>query len=199
RAAARVAAHAINRMHLRVAGRLEDASGVYLSDTAYRAQQQDLLLWVFATLTDTMLYLYPLLVRPLSRDEQECYYQEARAGIALLGLPPSAAPETLEDFRAYMRDMLEGGQLAITPPARDVARLLMHMPAPSVLRPSPDATSQVTIALFPPRLRAMYGLPWDHRRQTLFDLWAAATRHLLPFLPPMIRQLPWARAAQRRM
>src|SRR5262249_35151233 len=178
RAEARAAAQTINRMHRHVVGTLETAAGPYTDGMAYRAQQQDLLLWVFATLTDTMLYLYPLLVRPLSRAEQERYYQEARAGIALLGLPPSAAPETLASFRAYMREMLEGDQLAITQPARDVARMLMRMPAPFVLRPLLDLTSQITIGLLPPRVRTLYGFTWGHRRQTLFDLWAASTRHL---------------------
>jgi len=199
RAEARTAAQAINRMHLRVTGTLADAAGVYPSNTPYRAQQQDLLLWVFATLTDTVLFVYPLLIGPLSRAEQEHYYQEARTAYALLGLPPSATPETLADFRVYMRGMVEGDQLAISPQARDVARLLMHMPAPVIVRPFLAAIGQVTIALLPPRLRAMYGFTWDHRRQALFDLWAAGTRHTLPLLPSVIRQLPWARSARRRV
>lgn len=199
RAEARAAAHAVNRMHGAVVGTLDTAAGAHPASAPYAAQRADLLLWVFATLVDTGLTLYPLLAGPLPRADQERYYQEARAAMALLGLRPDDAPATLAGFEAYMRDMLAGDTLAATEPARAVARAVMRMPAPFVLRPALDATGWITVALLPPRLRAMYGYTWDRPRQALFDAWAAGTRRLLPLLPTVVRHTPYARAAWRRV
>ncbi|HCJ35278.1 MAG TPA: DUF2236 domain-containing protein, partial [Ktedonobacter sp.] len=42
------------------------------------ASDPELLLWVFATLIDTILYTYPIFIGPLSLQEQEQYYQESK-------------------------------------------------------------------------------------------------------------------------
>jgi uncharacterized protein (DUF2236 family) len=199
RTQARQAARTINRMHIGVTGTLTDAAGDIPQGTPYRARDPDLLLWVLATLVDTVLLLYPLLVEPLSRAEMEQYYQESKQFGALLGLPKGATPATLADFEAYMYWMLAGNTLAITPEARNVARLVMHMPAPPAVRPFLAATEQITVAILPPRLREMYGLSWDWRREALFRAWVASTRRMIRRLPPVLRELPMARAAWRRV
>ncbi len=199
RAEAREAAHAVNHMHRAVVGTLDTSAGVYPAGTPYAARRADLLLWVFATLVDTSLSVYPLLIESLRRADQERYYQEARAAMGLLGLRSGDTPATLSDFEVYMRAMIEGDALAVTESARDVARAVMRMPAPFVLRPALDATGWITIALLPPRLREMYGYTWDRPRQAIFDAWAAGTRRLLPLLPSVARHTPYARAAWRRV
>lgn len=199
RAEAWAAARTINRLHAGVVGTLDDRAGDLLPGAPYLARDPELLLWVYATLVDTSILLYSLLVGPLVRAERERYYQESRTTTALLGLPPSLTPPTLADFETYMRDMLASDRLAITPAARAVARQVMHMPVPIVLRPVLMATEQFTIGVLPPRLRALYGYTWDEHRQALLTLTAAGARHLLPLLPPLVREMPQARAARRRV
>jgi uncharacterized protein (DUF2236 family) len=196
---AMAAARTINRLHTGVTGALDQPAGVFVPGTSYRARDPDLLLWVLATLIDTVLMLYPLLVGALTPDEEERYYAESRRSGALLGLPATLMPPTLAEFRAYMQEMMAGDHLAITPAAREVARVVMRMPAPAVLRPLLAATEQVTVWLLPPRLRELYGFTWDRRRQALLEVWAAGTRRVLPLLPPVARQTPQARAAWRRV
>jgi uncharacterized protein (DUF2236 family) len=198
RADVRQAAREINQMHAAVTGRLEAPTPALPAETAYSAQAQDLLLWVFATLVDTGMLLYPLLVGPLSLAERERYYQEGRAAIRLLGLKEATTPATLAQFHGYMRDMLAGDTLAVTESARAVARSIEQLPLPPVLRPFLAANNHITAALLPSRLRARYGYSWDRRRQRFFDAWTAGTRRLLPLLPPVARYGPWARAAWRR-
>lgn len=199
RAEARAAARTINRLHMGVTGTLEKQAGDLAAGTPYEARTPDLLLWVYATLVDTGIHIYSLLVGPLSRAEQERYYQESKATTALLGLPPTRIPRTLADFEAYVRDMLASDHLAITPAAQAVARQVMHMPVPIFLRPVLMATEQFTIGVLPPRLRELYGYTWDEHRQALLELSGAGIRHLLPLLPPLVREMPQARAARRRL
>ena len=193
------AARTINRLHGGVTGTLAERGGMFEPGTPYRARDPELLLWVLATLIDTGLLLYPMLVEPLTPAEEERYYQENRRAGTLLGLPETVVPPTVADFREYMRAMLAGDALAVTPEARAVARVVMRMPAPAVLRPLLAATEQVTVGLLPPCLRELYGFTWDGRRQALLEAWAVGTRRVLPLLPPAVRRMPRARAAWRRV
>lgn len=198
RSEAKRAARTINRLHIGVTGELADAAGSFARATPYHARDPELLLWVWATLVDTILQMYPMFVRPLAPGEAEGYYTETRDSIALLGLPARYIPPTLDAFEGYLREMLAGDALAMTPEAREVARIVMHMPAPRVTRPAFLAAEQLTIGLLPARIRALYGYTWDRRRQRLLELAMAGSRHVLPLVPPLVREVPWARAARRR-
>ena len=200
RSQAREAARAINRMHLDVSGSLSQDTGALRAGSPYHARDPELLLWVYATLVDTTRLMTRLLFKPLSPAEEERYYQESKRIVALLGLPDTRIPRTLADFNAYMATMLSAGSaLAWTPEAQRVADIVMHMPAPFVLRPALLAAEQVTIGLLPQRIRAIYGLRWDRYRQTALDLTFASLRLALAAMPAPLRQMPAARRARRRM
>jgi uncharacterized protein (DUF2236 family) len=196
---ARDAARFINHLHAGVSGTVGWDTRQFSADTAYQARDPALLFWVLATLIDTILTLYPMLVAPLTDEEQARYYAEAVRSATLLGMPESVAPPSLAAFRVYMREMLASDVLAITPEAERVARVVMHMPAPFIARPVLMGAEQVTIGLLPPRLRELYGFTWDWRRQLLLDAWVRGTREVYPRLPKSVRLMPAARAARRRM
>jgi uncharacterized protein (DUF2236 family) len=196
---AREASRFINHLHANVSGTLGTDTLRFSASTAYQARDPSLLFWVQATLIDTILMLYPMLVGPLSLDEKERYYKEAVRAASLLGMPASAAPSSLASFRVYMRTMLASDTLAITPEAEHVAKVVMHMPAPFIVRPVLLGAEQITIGLLPPRLRSLYGFTWDWRRQLLLDGWARGTREIYSHLPENLRILPAARAARRRV
>jgi uncharacterized protein (DUF2236 family) len=199
RSEARAAARFINHLHVEVAGTVGWETPHFGAASPYEARDPALLMWVLATLVDTIFTVYPLLVGPLTYEEQELYYAEAVRSATLLGLPRSMAPSGLAAFRVYMREMLASETLAITPEARHVASVVMHMPAPLVVRPALMGAEQITIGLLPPRLRTLYGFAWDRRRQLLFDAWARATRELYSRVPEGLRIMPAARAARRRV
>jgi uncharacterized protein (DUF2236 family) len=196
---ARQAAQTINQRHQKVRGTLDTAAGSYADNTPYQARDPDLLLWVHATLIDTILRLYPMLIAPLAPAEQEQYYLESLQAVRLLGLPREHCPPTLAAFNDYMRMMLESDRLAVTPAAKELAALVLHPPAPAVVWPFFEATANITIGLLPPRLRAMYGYRWGRGQQMLFDLWVRQTRRMLRYLPPWLREFPAARAAEQRV
>jgi uncharacterized protein (DUF2236 family) len=189
----------VNRLHHHVTGALGEEAGDYSAATAYRAQDPALLLWVYATLVDSALAVYPLLVGPLTRAEQRQYYEETKRTAVLLGVPRGILPTTLEDFEAYVYATLSGSALVVTPAARVLSRQLLALPLPKALRfAQPLAhylATQLTIGFMPPRLRDLYGYTWGPGRQRLFTRGAAAIRRLLPLTPPRLRYTPWARRA----
>src|SRR5262249_3496089 len=63
---ARQAARKINNLHKHVHGHLPMEAGRFASGTPYDARNPELLLWVHATLVDTLLLSYNMFVGPLT-------------------------------------------------------------------------------------------------------------------------------------
>ncbi len=199
RTEARQAAQTINQRHQNVRGALDTDAGSFASGAAYQARDPDLLLWVHATLIDTILMIYSLLVAPLSPAEQEQFYLESLQTARLVGLSPDRCPPTLDAFQEYMRAMLSSDRLAVTPAAKELAALVLHPPKLPVAWPLFEATANITTGLLPPRLREMFGYRWGRGQQVLFAGWVGATRRTLRMLPPLLREFPQARAAEQRV
>lgn len=187
------AARTINRLHTHVFGTLPANAGAFSSGTPYRARDPELLLWVHATLIDTILLVYPLLIGPLSLDEQEKYYQESKATARLLGLSPKDMPETLHDLQHYVNNIVYSNRLAATLPARQLAHQLMYPPAPLSLRPLMHFNTFVTCSLLPQPIRDIYGLDWNATQQHTAELLFAGLRAVIPRLPLSMRVLPITR------
>lgn len=188
-ATANRAARTINHLHKHVHGRLPAQAGAYGDGAPYNARDPELLLWVHATLIDTILLMYPLLVGPLSADEQEQYYQESKVLGRLLGLSPAAMPKTVGDLRRYVNDMIYSDRLAATPQARQLVQQVLFPPAPKTMRPLMHLNLQLTCALLPQPVRAIYGLEWGNWRQRVFNLSAWGVRTVMPYLPRHMREL----------
>jgi uncharacterized protein (DUF2236 family) len=190
---ARQAARSINRMHLRVHGDLPIDAGAFAKGTRYDACNPELLLWVHATLVDTLLLCYTLFIGPLTPAEQDTYYQESKEGALLLGLLPDKMPGTVDDLRQYVHNMVHSDRLVATPQARQLAHQVLFPPAPAILRPLMHINLQLTCALLPQPIREIYGLEWNTGRQYIFDLSAHGMRVIIPRLPMNLRELPITR------
>ncbi len=190
---ARQAARSINRMHLRVHGDLPIDAGAFKKGTRYDARNPELLLWVHATLVDTLLLCYTLFIGPLTPAEQDTYYQESKEVAHLLGLLPDKMPGTVDDLRQYVHDMVHSNRLVATPQARQLAHQVLFPPAPAILRPFMHLNLQLTCALLPQPIREIYGLEWNTARQHIFDLSARGMRVIIPRLPMYLRELPITR------
>jgi uncharacterized protein (DUF2236 family) len=192
-AKAHKAGRTINRLHSHVHGSLPASAGNFASGTPYKARDPELLLWVHATLIDTILLIYPLLFRPLSEEEQDQYYQESKEMVRLLGLSSHDMPETTGDLRQYVHDMVYSNKLAATAQARQIARVVLFPPVPRVLHPLLLFNLHFTIATLPPPVREIYGLEWSKRQQVAFDLSTFGMRTVIPRLPLSLRVLPITR------
>jgi uncharacterized protein (DUF2236 family) len=194
---ARRAARIINHLHSAVHGTLPIDVGAFAKGTPYAARKPELLLWVHATLVDTMLLCYPLFIGPLTPAEQETYYQESKEVVHLLGLPPEKMPRTVHDLQEYVQDMVHSDRLAATPQARQLAHQVLFPPLPSILRPIMHLNLQLTCALLPQPVREIYGLQWGTARQHVFDLATWAMRAIIHRLPMFLREIPITRRLVR--
>jgi len=164
----------INGVHQSVAG------------PGYAARDPALLLWVHATLIDTSLRMYALLVRPLSDAEAAAYYADMRRIGEALGVPRDAFPPNLASFHAYVSQMNQTLQVSDT--ARSLAREIFR--PRGAMTPALLATQALTAGLLPEPLRLQYGMSWGNRRQAALDAAAKLSRAVHPWLPRIVKQTP---------
>ncbi len=189
-ATSRSAASTINHLHAHVHGTLATSAGDFALGTPYHARDPELLLWVQATLVDTVMVMYQLLVGPLSEMEQEQYYQESKQAGRLVGLGWNDMPATVRDLRRYIDEMVRSNKLAATPQARRLAQQVLYPPLPAPLRPLIHLNIAVTCGTLPQPVRDIYGLHWNERQQCLFDWSARRARSVIARLPMSLRVLP---------
>ena len=197
RQAADRATRRVRAMHKRVGGELAEPAGRFPAGTPYAADDPVLLLWILATLVDSALLVYEKYVRRLSRDERDAYWQDYKIIGNLFALEDHQMPDAIEDFDAYMHDMLTGDDLFVTDEARDLAvRIVMRPPVPLAARPLLELANQITVGLLPAKIRRAYGLRWDPVRNVALHGGAEyVKRVVVPVLPERLRLVSSARAA----
>jgi uncharacterized protein (DUF2236 family) len=178
RDSALAAARAVNQAHARVKG------------ADYRALDPELLLWVHGTLVDSALVTYETFVQPLTPSDRAAFYQESKLLGELLGIPHVRFPPSLEDFEAYMHQMVESGPLDVSARARDLARLVLRPRLRLLPGPVMIPFQVVTAGLLPTPLRESYGLAWGTVQQRAFRLAVAAVPRIVALAPPVLRVWP---------
>ena len=179
----------VRRVHRVVRGRLAASAGAFPAGTPWAADDPDLLLWIIATLADSGLLIYERYVGSLSSDEREAYWPDYRVMGSLFGLKPGDMPASFGDFEDYLRAMLEGDTLHVTPAARELAiDIVLRPPVPLAARPLLEMANAITVGLLPAGLRRQYGLSWDPLRGLGVRTGAEYTKRvLLPILPGRVR------------
>jgi uncharacterized protein (DUF2236 family) len=194
---ARSATRRVRAMHRQVRGELSEPVGRFPAGTPYAADDPELLLWILATLADSAAVVYQRYVATLSAAEREALWADYRLVGREFGLRHGDMPSTWSDFQGYVRDMVRGDDLHVSPAARELAvGIVMHPPVALHMRPMVELANQITIGLLPARLRRAYGLRWDPVREVAARGGAEyAKRLVVPFLPSRVRLVPGARRA----
>jgi uncharacterized protein (DUF2236 family) len=176
KAEAERAAEAVQTVHSRVRGKTDVQLGSFPPGTPYSAYDAELMLWVHATLVEVSLTVYQRFVRPLSLEDQERYYREMALVARLFGTPGAAIPRSLADFHDYLAAQLAGETITVTPPAREVAAVILEAPLPAPMRLLVPAHRLATAGLLPSRLRREYGLRWSPLHELALPLAAQSVR-----------------------
>jgi uncharacterized protein (DUF2236 family) len=192
--AARAEIRRLNELHRSIAG------------SGYRARDPDLSLWVHATLVDTTIVAHDAWIEPLSRSRRERYYEETTPIGRAFGVPPTKLPRDLAAFEDYVASMLAAdGPVHPSPVARDLADAVLHPPLGPVVPPlgwvPPAAyawTLWPSIGLLPESVRTEYGFRWGPAERAISTWLVGAWRLWRPLLLATFRQMPQARAADRR-
>jgi uncharacterized protein (DUF2236 family) len=98
----------VRRMHAHARGHLPDG-------TPWAADDPELLLWIIACLVDSAVLVYERYVTGLSDAELDAYWADYRVVGRLFGLRDGDMPASWAEFKAYMKDVLRGDALHVTP------------------------------------------------------------------------------------
>jgi uncharacterized protein (DUF2236 family) len=184
KAEAETACEAVQMVHAHVHGTTSERLGPFPAGTPYSAADPDLMLWVHATLVEASLAAHRRFVGRLTPDEEEAYYGEMGLVARLFGLPSTALPARLADFRDYVEAQLTGREICVTAPAREVAAVILEAPLPAPLRLLVPAHRLATAALLPQSVREEYRLRWSRAHALPLAL---AARSLHMFAVPLLR------------
>jgi uncharacterized protein (DUF2236 family) len=161
----------------------------FITGPGYSANDPGNLLWVHATLADTALRCYEDLVRPLSPEDAETYYQEMKQVALAFGVGLEHQPDTLADFRAYMDRAV--AEIEMTAVGKDLAGFILdpalplglHVPFKPLLR----LQRLFTLGSLPPSVREQLGVTWGAREQTRYERAQRTVRGVFRALPRSIR------------
>lgn len=164
----------------------------------YAANQPEALFWVHATLCETSVQVWELVMGPLSRAEKNAYWDESRRFAALFGIPDALLPRDWAGFEDYWQGMLASDAIRVSSAGRTLGDFLLRAPA-WWLSPSFDWLRLMTARLLPPRLRDEFGLAFGTRERIAAEASLAALRATWWALPGAVRWLPAYRDAVRRV
>jgi uncharacterized protein (DUF2236 family) len=179
------AARHLHARHQNIHGTLPETAGAFAEGSRYEANEVHALLWVYATLIDSTIRAYDLILPAPTSEERERYYHESRISASLLGIPPDAWPENWRHFEQYMESMYLSDTLAVSPVARDLARQILSG-AGSWLR-IPSWYRALTAHLLPPRLREEFGLAYGEQEKRSAERALKCARRFYGGLPEGVR------------
>jgi uncharacterized protein (DUF2236 family) len=179
----------VRRMHSKVRGRLREPAGPWPAGSSYAADDPQFLLWILIWLADSAEAAYVAFVRHLDPDERERFWQDYRTVGELFGLPREQSPADYGAYRAYVAERLAGDDLFVTERALEIGmKVAFDLPVPAVRRPALEAVNLAVLGLLPPRVRALYGLPWDGAREAAFRALCASLKLTARVTPGRIRR-----------
>lgn len=155
-----LAGAAVQAVHRRVHGELRTRLGRFPAGTPYSACDPELMLWVHTTLVYSSIAAYERFVGTLTDRERDRYVEEMNVVAQLFGTPSSILPSSYSAHRDFFLAQLRGDTIGVTPPAREVAAVIMATPLPAPMRLLVPAHRLATARLLPTRLRDEYGLRW---------------------------------------
>ena len=189
------AARSVHAIHAKIAGPLRDATGGFARGDAYRACDVDALVWVHATLWETSMQVFELLVGPVEPAEKDAYLAEAARFARLFGVPDAALPPDWDAFGRYNRRMWD--RLEVSPAAAEIGAFLFRPPAPG-MGGVMSWYRDITAGLMPAELRPGFGLRFESRERARFARSIALLRGWR-HLPGRLRYLPPYWDALRRL
>ncbi len=189
-------ARRLHRRHAGITGQLPWTAGPFAVGSTYCANAIPALLWVYATLIETALIAYELVLPPLTAHQRERYYRESLLFAALFGIPKRCLPPDWSAFSAYVSATVQSGVLSVSDQARFIGRRLIS--GADLWLPIPASYQDLTVALLPLPIRKEFGFPYAVVERRNVKRIIAPLRALYPFLPARLRYVgPYQEAEQR--
>jgi uncharacterized protein (DUF2236 family) len=191
-------ARRVHALHRTIRGAIKEDVGRFRRGDRYQANDERALLWVHATLVDTAMRVYELVVRPLSPPEHAAYYAESRLFAYLFGIPDEVLPPTWEDFLRWYDAEIASDTIAVGAPALEMRRFLFRPPSPA-LAPISAWLEVFTAGLLPEKLREQFGFAWGPVERQVFARSIPLLRLAHRATPGRIKYFPAYVEACRRL
>lgn len=175
-------ANQVRDIHEEIEGTLPEESGAFARGSEYRANEINAMIWVHATLWETIVHMYEEMEEPLTYQEKERFYEETKLFAMLFGIPESALPADWDEFMAYNRAMWNSPQLTVTPAAMQLKNDLFKPQSIFMIFPM-WGQEIITSAELPPRIREQYDMKygwWQKMNYTWMRAGAWTLGALLP-------------------
>jgi uncharacterized protein (DUF2236 family) len=190
------AARRLYDRHANIRGELPWAAGPFSLGSTYGANAIPALRWVWATLIETALAAYELVLPPPTARQREQYYRESLLFAGLFGIPRECLPPDWTTFSAYFSDMAESEILSISDRTRKTAQRLIA--GTDLWLPVPVSYQDLTAWLLPLPIRERFGFSVAHGQDRDLRRILALSRRLYPLLPARLRYVgPYQEAEQR--
>jgi uncharacterized protein (DUF2236 family) len=185
----------IRQIHQRVHGQLKTGTRRFPDGTPYSAEDPDLVLWVHATLLESVPMAYERFVGPLTLADRDAYCADAAPIAVALMARSDEVPRTWAEARAYLDRMYASGTLEVTEQARTLARAVLSPPAAAkwIAGPATWTNRIVTLGLLPPLIRRQYRFDWSPLNQRTFNVLVPTLRSMRRVLPGAVTRWPEAR------
>jgi hypothetical protein len=113
-----------NGIHDRVNGQLSTATGIFAAGTPYSARDGRLIVWVHATLGESLILTYEELIGPMTAQEKDDYAADSAWLARELGGPGDIEPTNAAGVAAFMQEMRALGEICVGDDARRMAAAL---------------------------------------------------------------------------
>ena len=183
----------IRAIHRRVNGVLPESTGPYPAGTRYSAEDPALVLWVHATLIESVLLVYEQLVAPLTASERDEYCAEAFPIAVALAAREDEVPRTWNDMRCYLERMYSSNTIAVGTQGRELAGAVLSPSGGWLVAPATWINRMVTVGLLPSQVREQYGMTWSPKQDRTVARLLSLLRNTRCLLPGAIALWPDAR------
>ena len=182
----------INGIHRRVNGALVESVGRYAAGTRYSAEDPQLLLWVHATLLESIPMVYERVIEPLSTAERDEYCREAAPVVRALGAE-HGVPGSWHELQTYIDRTYTAGDIVVGRQAREVADAVLAPPFARAVAPAARINWVFGVGLLPPLVREQYGFEWTAREDRALARWTNVIRGARRWSPTSLAIWPEAR------
>ena len=197
-ARALASARRVHDVHTRIRGRIKENVGRFARGDRYEANDEQALLWVHATLVETSIRVFEPVVRRLTAEEKDRFYEESKLFAYLFGIPDSVLPPDWRGFSEWYEATIASDVIAVGGPALEMRRFLLQPPT-KLHEPFVGWLEVFTAGLLPPKLRSQFDFRWTWREEMLFQQSLPLLRASRRALPARLRYFPAYVEARRRL
>lgn len=192
------AARDVRGLHNKARGRMPRDAGAFTQGSEYRANEAEAMLWVHATMWESMMLAYELVNGPVEQADKDRFYEETRLFAYLFGIPDEVLPADWDAMIRFCNDFRDSDRMVITPEARELVEFLYGHHG-ILMMPVMGYNKLVTTANIPPRMREAYGFRWGPVRNWFYRTSIGTIRFTHWILPNYLLENPVQREALARL